>query len=58
MAADSCSFSSLGLSSWLVRQCEGLGFKEATPVQKNCIPPIMEGREYTIIAALHMVGLI
>lgn len=45
MAADSCSFSSLGLSSWLVRQCEGLGFKEATPVQKNCIPPIMEGRD-------------
>uniref|UniRef100_A0A1X7UUE6 RNA helicase n=1 Tax=Amphimedon queenslandica TaxID=400682 RepID=A0A1X7UUE6_AMPQE len=43
--ADSCTFSSLGLSSWLVRQCEGLGFKEATPVQKNCIPPIMEGKD-------------
>ena len=44
MAAPS-TFSSLGLSNWLVKQCEGLGLKEPTPVQRNCIPPILQGKK-------------
>lgn len=37
------SFKSLGLSDWLVAQMAAIGFKEPTPVQINCIPPILEG---------------
>ena len=37
------SFKSLGLSDWLVNQMAAIGFKELTPVQINCIPPILEG---------------
>lgn len=41
------SFASLGLSDWLVGQLSAVGIKEPTPVQSNCIPPILEG-ELTI----------
>ena len=37
-------FKSLGLSDWLVTQMAAIGFKEPTPVQINCIPPILEGK--------------
>ena len=37
------SFKGLGLSDWLVAQMAAIGFKEPTPVQTNCIPPILEG---------------
>ena len=36
-------FESLGLAGWLVRQAAAVGFKEPTPVQANCIKPILEG---------------
>uniref|UniRef100_A0A8C2WG31 RNA helicase n=1 Tax=Cyclopterus lumpus TaxID=8103 RepID=A0A8C2WG31_CYCLU len=38
-------FSSLGLSDWLVKQCKQLGVNKPTPVQENCIPAILEGRD-------------
>ncbi|XP_007560585.1 putative ATP-dependent RNA helicase DDX49 [Poecilia formosa] len=37
--------SSVGLSDWLVKQCKQLGLNKPTPVQENCIPPILEGRD-------------
>lgn len=37
-------FKRLGLGDWLVNQMAGIGFKEPTPVQANCIPPILEGQ--------------
>ncbi len=38
------SFPSLGLSDWLVGQVNAVGIKDPTPVQANCIPPILEGQ--------------
>lgn len=43
MDAERPSFASLGLSDWLVGQLTAVGIKEPTPVQANCIPPILEG---------------
>ncbi|PWA21177.1 hypothetical protein CCH79_00009371 [Gambusia affinis] len=37
--------SSVGLSDWLVKQCKQMGLNKPTPVQENCIPPILEGRD-------------
>eukprot|EP00049_Salpingoeca_infusionum_P014058 m.261937 g.261937 ORF g.261937 m.261937 type:complete len:482 (+) comp15584_c1_seq1:267-1712(+) len=33
------------LHGWLVKQCNFMGFKESTPVQHRCIPPILEGKD-------------
>ncbi|XP_068090300.1 probable ATP-dependent RNA helicase DDX49 [Hyperolius riggenbachi] len=38
-------FTRLGLSSWLIEQCKQLGICKPSPVQENCIPPILEGRD-------------
>ncbi|KAL1023232.1 hypothetical protein UPYG_G00038030 [Umbra pygmaea] len=38
-------FSSLGLSDWLIQQCKQVGICKPTPVQENCVPPILEGRD-------------
>lgn len=38
-------FAALGLSDWLVKQCQQLGISKPTPVQENCLPPILEGRD-------------
>ena len=35
----------LGLNSWLVNQCRSLGLRHPTPVQSNCIPEIIKGRD-------------
>jgi len=35
----------LGLNSWLVAQCRSLGLRHPTPVQSNCIPEIIKGRD-------------
>lgn len=35
----------LGLSEWLVKQCQQLGISKPTPVQENCVPPILQGRD-------------
>ncbi|KAJ1526016.1 hypothetical protein ONE63_009190 [Megalurothrips usitatus] len=39
------SFTDLGLSPWLVRQCDLMGMKSPTPIQQNCIPPILKGED-------------
>ncbi|XP_071964725.1 probable ATP-dependent RNA helicase DDX49 [Antedon mediterranea] len=39
------SFSTLKLDKWLVNQCKNLGLSRPTPIQKNCIPPILQGRD-------------
>ncbi|XP_069623820.1 probable ATP-dependent RNA helicase DDX49 [Ranitomeya imitator] len=39
------AFTKLGLSSWLIEQCKQLGIRKPSPVQENCIPPILEGRD-------------
>ncbi|KAI3368610.1 hypothetical protein L3Q82_025620, partial [Scortum barcoo] len=40
---DMADFLSLGLSDWLVKQCKQLGINKPTPVQENCMPPILQG---------------
>ncbi|KAM6921973.1 putative ATP-dependent RNA helicase DDX49 [Xenentodon cancila] len=37
--------SSLGLSDWLVKQCKQLGINKPSPVQENCVPAILAGRD-------------
>uniref|UniRef100_K3X673 RNA helicase n=1 Tax=Globisporangium ultimum (strain ATCC 200006 / CBS 805.95 / DAOM BR144) TaxID=431595 RepID=K3X673_GLOUD len=39
------SFLNLGLDPWLVKKCELVGIRHPTPVQANCIPPILDGRD-------------
>uniref|UniRef100_A0A1B0BYF6 RNA helicase n=1 Tax=Glossina palpalis gambiensis TaxID=67801 RepID=A0A1B0BYF6_9MUSC len=38
-------FQILGLRPWLVKQLRKLGLKQATPIQQNCIPAILEGKD-------------
>ncbi|KAI8764244.1 ATP-dependent RNA helicase DDX49 [Biomphalaria glabrata] len=33
----------LGLDEWLVKQCQAMGITKPSPIQTNCIPPILEG---------------
>ena len=37
------AFDSLGLKEWIVKQVSTVGYKTPTPVQVNCIPPILQG---------------
>ncbi|KRY59683.1 putative ATP-dependent RNA helicase DDX49 [Trichinella britovi] len=39
------SLHDLGLSSWLVEQCAVMGIVEPSPVQLNCIPEILIGKD-------------
>jgi ATP-dependent RNA helicase DDX49/DBP8 len=39
------TFSDLGLDSWLVKKCSVLGLNKPTPVQANCIPAVLAGRD-------------
>nr|XP_014352495.1 PREDICTED: probable ATP-dependent RNA helicase DDX49 [Latimeria chalumnae] len=39
------TFKALGLSDWLTDQCRQMGISSPTPVQQNCIPEILEGRD-------------
>lgn len=39
------SFKSLSLMPWLQKQVKKLGLKSPTPIQKNCIPQILAGRD-------------
>ncbi|XP_055335378.1 probable ATP-dependent RNA helicase DDX49 isoform X1 [Paramacrobiotus metropolitanus] len=39
------SFLDLGLHEWLIKQCEIVGLKKPTPVQEQCIPAILAGRD-------------
>ena len=36
-------FEKLGIADWLCRHIASAGLVEPTEVQKNCIPPILEG---------------
>jgi len=48
---DSAStFSSLGVSSWLLAQLSCLGISSPTPVQEACIPQILAGRDCVGVA--------
>ncbi|KAM8712942.1 hypothetical protein ACLKA7_013297 [Drosophila subpalustris] len=38
-------FLKLGLRPWLTKQLLKLGVKEATPIQENCIPAILSGKD-------------
>jgi ATP-dependent RNA helicase DDX49/DBP8 len=38
------TFTELGITNWLVRACNSLGITKPTPVQANCIPPILQGK--------------
>lgn len=40
-----CTFSSLGLNNWLVKQCNAVGIKSPTEIQQKCVPPILSGRD-------------
>ncbi len=44
MDAEKTSFESLGLSDSLIGQLAAVGIKKPTPVQANCISPILEGK--------------
>ena len=37
------TFDELGVSSWILRQLSCLGISTPSPVQVQCIPPIMKG---------------
>ena len=39
------SFAALGLPEPLARACESLGFAEPTPIQREAIPPTLDGRD-------------
>ncbi|CAI5729891.1 unnamed protein product [Hyaloperonospora brassicae] len=39
------SFVDVGVDQWLVKRCELLGIRHPTPVQAQCIPPILAGRD-------------
>ena len=39
------SFGDLGLPEWLCKTCKEMGLKRPTPVQKACIPQILNGKD-------------
>ncbi|CAI9718823.1 probable ATP-dependent RNA helicase DDX49 [Octopus vulgaris] len=39
------TFKELGINSWLVDQCQVVGISRPTPIQINCIPEILKGRD-------------
>src|SRR4051812_42219989 len=46
-------FSTFGLHADLLRGVQQLGFKQPTPIQKDAIPPALEGRD---VLACSMTG--
>lgn len=38
-------FTKLGLKNWLEKQCQSLGMSKPTPVQTNCVPAILAGKD-------------
>lgn len=40
----STTFNSLGLTNWLLRLCEKIGYKAPTPIQGIAIQAILQGR--------------
>jgi ATP-dependent RNA helicase DDX49/DBP8 len=41
----SAEFTKLGINSWLVNQCELVGFKKPTPIQQSCVPRAINGQD-------------
>lgn len=39
------SFEGLKLNGWLVKQCYSVGIKKPTEIQRECVPPILQGRD-------------
>ncbi|KAL8610764.1 hypothetical protein ACOMHN_016747 [Nucella lapillus] len=39
------TFAQLGLHDWLVEQCKSVGLKQPTPIQQQCVGPILEGQD-------------
>ncbi|CAB3383731.1 Hypothetical predicted protein [Cloeon dipterum] len=39
------SFEALGLNPWIVKQCQMVGIENATPIQKECIPQVLAGKD-------------
>ncbi|KAL7302883.1 hypothetical protein TKK_0004113 [Trichogramma kaykai] len=39
------TFKDLKISPWLIEQLKSVGIKEPTPIQENCIPAIMAGKD-------------
>jgi len=44
------TFEELGVSKWILHQLSGLGISRPSPVQANCIAPILAGRDCVGIA--------
>ena len=40
------SFKELGLNEWLYKQCHAMGLLKPTPIQVNCVLPIIEGKPH------------
>src|SRR3954462_13186233 len=45
VADEAMSFADLGLRPELIRALVGLGYEEPTPIQREAIPPLLEGRD-------------
>ncbi|CAH1173797.1 unnamed protein product [Phaedon cochleariae] len=43
--ASNYNFAELNLNNWIIRQCATIGVKSPTPIQVNCIPEILEGKD-------------
>ncbi|KAK9886908.1 hypothetical protein WA026_019165 [Henosepilachna vigintioctopunctata] len=39
------TFEDLGIQTWLTKQCDAIGVKFPTDIQKNCIPEILKGKD-------------
>src|ERR671917_161585 len=42
---DTTTFADLGLRPELLRALSGLGYEEPTPIQREAIPPLLQGRD-------------
>ena len=43
-SAATTTFDALGVAPWLITACASLGIHTPTPVQQQCVPPILAGR--------------
>ncbi|CAM9870302.1 unnamed protein product [Ectocarpus sp. 6 AP-2014] len=42
---EEATFESLGLCDWLLTACKAMGFRRPTPVQRHCIPAVLDGKD-------------
>ena len=55
MSESGVKFEILGLKKWLVQQCRGLGMKQPTAVQSNCVPAVMAG---LLLPSIHYSAIV